>query len=98
MLRQREEQMPSLKVSRLISAARSGLARALTTERKAPARAPTTQEDFAAIAEAVRGAALPEGLPDNLFDLSETDREEKLEAANQALEAASLAFTRAALR
>jgi hypothetical protein len=98
MLRQREQQAPSFKVSRLIGAARSGLARALTTDRKAPARAPTTQQEFAAIVEAVRAVPPPEDLPDNLLDLPEIDRDKKLEAANQALEAASLAFTRAALR
>lgn len=43
-------------------------------------------------------AAPAEDLPDNLLDLPEVDRDKKLEAANQALEAASLAFTHAALR
>jgi hypothetical protein len=33
-----------------------------------------------------------------VLDLPEIDRDKKLEAANRALEAATLAFTRAALR
>lgn len=94
---ERERKASTPKVGRLIAAARGGLGQALRTERKAPAGTPTTMQDFAAIAAAVRAAGLPEDLPDNLFDLSEADRDIKLEAANLALETASLALTRAVL-
>ncbi|MDA9469180.1 hypothetical protein [Bradyrhizobium sp. CCBAU 53415] len=94
---ERERKASTPKVGRLIAAARGGLGQALRTERKAPAGTPTTMQDFAAIAAAVRAAGLPEDLPDNLFDLSEADRDNKLEAANLALETASLALTRAVL-
>jgi hypothetical protein len=94
---ERERQASSPKVGRLIAAARGGLGQALKTERKASAGTPTTKGDFAAITAAVSGAALPEDVPANFFELSEADRDNKLEVANQALEAASLALTRAAL-
>jgi hypothetical protein len=97
LLSQREQQAQSLKVSYLIGAARKGLTKALTTVRQAPPGAPTTQQEFAAIAEALRSAAPPD-LADNLFDLPDAQRDAALDAANQALEAASLVFTRAALR
>lgn len=94
---ERERKASSPKVGRLIAAARGGLSQALRTERKASAGAPTTMQEFSAIAAAVWSARLPEDLPDNLYDLPEADRANKLQAANEALEAASLALTRAAL-
>jgi hypothetical protein len=96
-LRRREEQAHSLEVGKLIGAARHGLMQALTMERRAPRGTPTTLQEFAAIAEVIRNAA-PTDLADDVLDLPIEKRDAALVTANQALETASLAFTRAALR
>jgi hypothetical protein len=70
---------------------------ALTMERRAPRGTPTTLQEFAAIAEVIRNAA-PTDLADDVLDLPIEKRDAALVTANQALETASLAFTRAALR
>lgn len=97
-LDQRARQVADIKARQLIVAAREGLGQALSTPRAAPARAPTTKPEFAAIAAAIRGAAIPEELPDDLLDLPEADRDRWLQQADQALETATLALSRAALR
>lgn len=96
-LDQRERQISDMRTRQLIVAARDGLDRALLTPRDAPARSPTTQQEFSAIAAAVR-SDFPEELPNDLLDLPEADRDRWLQEADQALETASLALSRAALR
>lgn len=97
-LAEREGKVSDIRARRLIAAARNGLGQALSAARAAPPHAPTTRQEFAAIAAAVRSAAMPEDLPDNLLDLPEADRDRWLHEADQALETASLALSRAALR
>jgi hypothetical protein len=97
MLQEREKQVESLEVANLIGAARTALTEARTTERQAPRGKPTTLLEFAAIAKAVRAAA-PSDLPAGKLDLADEKHVIVVDAANKALEAASLAFARAALR